>query len=59
MPIFGAMEGTTIDPLTGVMSPPLGSQGPVVPPPTGGFLLLESGDFFLLEDGSSKILLEA
>jgi len=34
--------------------------GPYVPPvfPTGNFLLLESGFYFLQEDGLSKIILE-
>jgi hypothetical protein len=61
MPVFGAMGGVTIKPLGGLapISPPMGSQGPGVTPPADEFLLLESGDFFLLEDGVSKIVLEA
>jgi hypothetical protein len=63
MPIYGAMQGgVTIAPLSSVfpLSPVMDSDGGGAPP--GGleeFLLLENGDFILLETGISLLLQEA
>ena len=63
MATYGAMAGgVTFAPLSSVfpLSPAMGSDDPGLPPGVvEEFILLENGDFILLETGISKLLQEA